>query len=488
MSDIQSTDSQSDVTPSKIPLVRTLASDTESLLRTLKESNDPTLLSGVIPSVTDSIPQTTNEETNSVESDIQTPEAFHVPVTLEVTDTPSDLILPTPTLSTEEVLKEVDAIPDEIEASPLPQPPELVEATAENNDEQLAPIPLNFTQFDEELENGSKAEKEPEAEAVNEAQTDIPVDGQALEIVEETQSIESEDSEGVPVPISIGGVVQNRDEVESHDEADDIDSDISQLQEEIRSLEIEISKIAKERMDVEAETAVLTRSKKEFEGKLALVRAREEEVSRMMLRIEEQERSTEDGEARRHLERERWNEAEKRYTVEVEKIALREQFDSILSQLHEREDQYIALSARERSAQERIGSLERKEKQQELRELLSGLSAEKGTIEEKLNELREHASEVKQILVSTETREHEIESDENTMTKQSSAQRSLSEDKEFAEKRFSLEKERHEIEVKRWEIEDQVKQVEKDILLTADTLASVTHKVEVTEKRLESLE
>jgi chromosome segregation ATPase len=223
----------------------------------------------------------------------------------------------------------------------------------------------------------------------------------------------------------------------------------------VEQLEKDIVLLDQKRASLEVETGALVSEQKQIEDALAPI-VKEEDGLRVALKeIEAREVSAKTKEDRRKAERERWAEEQKRRTIELEKLLIREKIEKILGAMKGKETLHQSIVDEEASIKKKIHELETEQKRMELNVKLDLITHTRGDAQLKLADITKEKMHIEEFLRETEVKERAIEGSEHDTEKKMTAAKTFQEERALAEARAVLEKERHGIEEARWRAEDQ---------------------------------
>lgn len=252
---------------------------------------------------------------------------------------------------------------------------------------------------------------------------------------------------------------------------------IASIPDEIATLEAEVKKIETDRRVVEGRTAKLFQDRVAIEAELApvLERVSAAEAALAIAEEEEHRAMSGDAEARRNAEAKRYACVEEKHAKDEEKWGMKARLEAVLAQIASEQAVYTELGKRERRIDDRIHTLEAEAERRRLSSDLAKIGAERGTAESKVNELIAERARVDLLLKELVTKEAAIES-QVAATNSGKANRSVTEEKAIAEARYRLEKERHDVEMERWKVEDAVASLHGTVADSEHALASVRAK------------
>lgn len=227
------------------------------------------------------------------------------------------------------------------------------------------------------------------------------------------------------------------------------------LAEQVSQLEKDIVLLDQKRASLEVETGALVSEQKQVEDSLAPIVKAEEGFRAALKEIEAREVSAKTKEDRRKAEQERWEEEQKRRTVELEKLVIREKIEKILSTMKGKETLHQSIVDEEASIKKKIHELETEQKRMELNVKLDLITHARGDAQLRLADITKEKMRIEEWLRETEIKEKAIEGNEHDTEKKMTAAKTFKEERALAEERAALEKERHDVEEARWRAEDQ---------------------------------
>ena len=261
------------------------------------------------------------------------------------------------------------------------------------------------------------------------------------------------------------------------------------FEEQIADLERDMKALGEKRKTIEAHTNKLFATRQTIEETLAPILKDAKDIGAEIARIEEAEKKTEMGsEARRGEEKKRWEAIEKSRTIDERKWKVKENLEGVLNDIKAEESAYQSASDEEASLRDRIQKLHVEAKRRDLKADLDKILGERGTAQEKLDELSAERASVEALLREAETKESKLEGEVADTAKKLSTAKSLGEERMLADSRYRLEKERHDVEEERWKAEDEMKHVGGDITDATKKLDEVKKREEDVKKRLDALQ
>ncbi len=227
------------------------------------------------------------------------------------------------------------------------------------------------------------------------------------------------------------------------------------LSEQVAQIEKDIILLDQKRESLEVETGTLTSEQKKIEESLAPVVKEEKDVRALLKEIESREMSAVAKADKRKAEQERFEQEKKRRTVEVTKLEIKEKIEKILSSISEKEVLHQSIIDEEIALKKKIHELEMEQKRIELNVKLQLITQTRGDAELALADITKEKTRIQTLLRETEVKEKTIEEHDHDLEQKLSVTQTLKEERALAEARTVLEKERHDIELARWDAEDQ---------------------------------
>lgn len=227
------------------------------------------------------------------------------------------------------------------------------------------------------------------------------------------------------------------------------------LHEQVLLLEKDIVLLDQKRESLEVETGVLSSEQKEIEDSLAPVTTEEEGLRALLKEIEAREMSATTKADKRNAEQERWEQEQKRRTVELTKLEIKERIEKILNAITGKEILHQSIVDEEALLKKKIHALEVEQKRIELNVKLRLIAQKRGEAELNLAEITKEKLRIAALLQETGVKEKTIEGSEHDTEQKMTIAQTFKEERALAEARATLEKERHGIEEARWKAEDQ---------------------------------
>jgi len=230
--------------------------------------------------------------------------------------------------------------------------------------------------------------------------------------------------------------------------------------EELLALKKEIEELHPKKEALAKKLASERASVVELEQTAQSVAEREDEIRSVLDRVTTNEHGATDPHERQKNERERWQHVEEWYAIEQEKWQSQDHLLETrrIIDVHQRE--LAALNMREMQLKGEIEEAGIEKDKERAEADLDVIVMERIKAEKKLKIAKEEEEKVAQKYDELREKEEDIEKKGEDVDSQLAAAKSLLEERGLAQKRYLLEKERHEIESSRWKAEEEMERTE----------------------------
>jgi chromosome segregation ATPase len=153
-------------------------------------------------------------------------------------------------------------------------------------------------------------------------------------------------------------------------------------------------------------------------------------------------------------------------------------------EMNGKEEEALSLVKREKDIDARVVWIDAEYKRREVRLKLAAVNQEKTTIESQRNILDNSIKRLKTALDEAEKNERRLGELKRSLAVKMPL--TVAEEEKLAGERFDIEKQMHDIELRRWNIEDEYKTASELFSKQDMAYLDVTHRVEVLESELKS--
>lgn len=280
------------------------------------------------------------------------------------------------------------------------------------------------------------------------------------------------------------GVAQTRDAVvPQHVSAKPTQSN-SDLDAEKQRLIGERAQIAGAKSAIEAALKSLLVDRQQADNQIKPIVSRENDLAREIDELERKEQGL-TGEVRRAVERDRWTKAEERRKVEQERLLIKKRLASVEGDVHAKEEEQVSLIKREKDIDARIAWIDLEYKRREVRMKLAEVNQEKAAVESHRTILDNGLKRLKASLEETEKNERRLMEEKRVLAVK--LPQTVAEEERFSQERFDIEKQMHDMEVRRWGLEDELKNAQEMFSKEDMTYLDVMHRAEALQGELKSL-
>ncbi len=255
----------------------------------------------------------------------------------------------------------------------------------------------------------------------------------------------------------------------------------------VAAAERDIEKVTVERKRLEERTSQLVRERKAIEDELDPIKQEQDEIDVRLGNVERSEHAAQTVAERRANEADRWEIVEERYQIELRLVKCRERLEAVADAIAKNETAYAELDKEEALLHKRIDTLEAEGKKRELKKTLEEATQTRKSVEEQSAKLGAERERIKELLLSLGQKETSLEAQTGKVGELEVGARSAAELRDLAQKRYQLEKERHETEAARWKAEDEIALIEVQYQDIADRLAKAEAKQVEIERKIRDL-
>ncbi len=245
----------------------------------------------------------------------------------------------------------------------------------------------------------------------------------------------------------------------------------------------ERAQIAGARSAIDESLKSLNVEKQNIDNQMKPLALREAQLANDIDDLERKEQGL-TGEVRRTIERDRWVKVEERRKVEQERILQKKRLVAVEGEMNGKEEEALSLVKREKDIDARVVWIDAEYKRREVRLKLAAVNQEKTTIESQRNILDNSIKRLKTALDEAEKNERRLGELKRSLAVKMPL--TVAEEEKLAGERFDIEKQMHDIELRRWNIEDEYKTASELFSKQDMAYLDVTHRVEVLESELKS--
>lgn len=231
---------------------------------------------------------------------------------------------------------------------------------------------------------------------------------------------------------------------------------INDFEKQLSALRVEVAKLAESRaalaVAVSEEHAIISN----LEQDLAPILERERAVMDTLHEVSLRERAASDPQERRLSEQSRWEHIGEWYAVEQEKWEKQETLDAQQKRTDAHREEHAQLTEKEQDVRLQIEQVELEKEKAELHTQLDEIVGSRVSTETQIDALDGKRKNALAQLQTVSKAEEDIERKEIEVEDLISSAHSLTEERTLVEERYALEKERHETESSRWNIEDEI--------------------------------
>jgi chromosome segregation ATPase len=280
------------------------------------------------------------------------------------------------------------------------------------------------------------------------------------------------------------GVAQTRDSASpQHVSAKPTQSN-ADLDAEKQRLIGERAQIAGAKSAIEAALRGLVVDRQQAENQIKPILARETDLAREIDELEHKEQGL-SGEVRRTVERDRWTKTEERRKVEQERLLIKKRLASAEGEVHAKEEEQVSLIKREKDIDARITWIDLEYKRREIRMKLAEANQKKSAVEAHRTILDNGLKRLKASLEETEKNERRLMEEKRALAIK--LPQTVAEEERFSQERFDIEKQMHDIEVRRWGLEDELKTAQEMFSKEDMTYLDAMHQAEALQGDLKAL-
>jgi len=246
----------------------------------------------------------------------------------------------------------------------------------------------------------------------------------------------------------------------------------------------ERAQIAGAKSAIEASLRGLMTEKQQAENQIKPILLRETQLAKDTEELEKKEQGLV-GEVRRQIERDRWTKVEERRKVEQERLLIKRRLVGTESEIHAKEEEQVSLIRREKDIDARIVWIDGEYKRREVRMKLAAVNQEKTTVEAHRTVLDNGLRRLKASLEETEKNERRLTEQKRSLAIK--MPQTIAEEERFSQERFDLEKQTHDMEMRRWSLEDELKRATELFAKEDMAYLDVMHRAEMLEGELKTL-
>ena len=256
-------------------------------------------------------------------------------------------------------------------------------------------------------------------------------------------------------------------------------------------LDVEKERLINERAQIVGAQSVMNErllaliaDKQDADNHIKPILLRETQLANEIDELERKEQGL-TGELRRTIERDRWVKVEERRKVEQERMLAKRRLIDSESEIHAKEEEKVSLVKRGKDIEARIVWIDGEYKRREVRLKLAEVNQEKSKIESHRAILDNGLKRLKTSLEETEKNERRLVELKRSLAIK--MPQNIAEEERFAAERFDLEKQMHEMETRRWSLEDELKHATELFAKEDMAYLDVMHRAEALEGELKSL-
>jgi len=246
----------------------------------------------------------------------------------------------------------------------------------------------------------------------------------------------------------------------------------------------ERAQIAGAKSAVEASIRSLINDKNQADNQIKPILLRETELAREIEELERKEQGLV-GEVRRTIERDRWTKVEERRKVEQERMLMKRRLVSVESDIHGKEEEQVSLVKREKDIDARIVWIDAEYKRRDARMRLAEVNQEKTKVESHRSILDNGLKRLKASLEETERNERRLMELKRSLAIK--MPQNIAEEEKYAQERFDIEKQMHDMELRRWSLEDELKNATELFAKEDMAYLDVMHRAESLEGELKAI-
>ncbi|OGZ05599.1 MAG: hypothetical protein A2845_04530 [Candidatus Lloydbacteria bacterium RIFCSPHIGHO2_01_FULL_49_22] len=236
----------------------------------------------------------------------------------------------------------------------------------------------------------------------------------------------------------------------------DITDTLAQYEKKLAALREEVSVLTRDRIALAAAVDEEHQMIFKLGQDLLPILVRERSVIEALKDISIKERSVTDIAERRTHEQSRWKQVEGWYAVEQEKWEKQETLEAQKQRTEAHRAEHVKLTEKEYALRTEIEQVELAKEKAELHAQIEVIVESRVSTEGQLDDLEEKREKAIAQFQTITQMEEGIEKKELEVEDLLTSAHSLKEERTLVEERYALEKERHEAEASRWNIEDEI--------------------------------
>lgn len=255
----------------------------------------------------------------------------------------------------------------------------------------------------------------------------------------------------------------------------------------IRKINLDIERSHERRVVIERDMSSLLHERKLIEQEYVPIKEELELLLGQIVVIEKKEHENGTTAERRVHEQERWKLIEKEYALRKKALAVQYKTQEIIRKIKDLEEEYQKIGKDEALLAKRVETIEVGIKAEGYRAQMRELISERAPIEEAFQQLTAERIRMEKLNEEISGKEKTIEGESDRILTE---ERSVSDAQaltQLIEKRYALEKERHEIEVSRWKLEDELSLLRDKISSHEAILARSKEEQETLEQKIAQL-
>ena len=275
-------------------------------------------------------------------------------------------------------------------------------------------------------------------------------------VKEEEKKVEEPVGETIPAKITADKEEKQQTPTipETHisvEELNTLKGDIVRIDSELKAFAAQKESILAKKDRVEKEKISHKTEVDTIKDRLTEKQKRENEITKRIVQIEQKETQTENRDERHTIEEERWKQEDMRADVARERLEIEGSYEKIITLIHEKEGEFTRAeeSLRELEHQTETRTKEKEEKRSKVR--LGEIENKKKEIEDIQVALLEEKRRLDRLHEDFESKEEQCLKERKLIEQEKEKATELADKKIFEEKILFVQKERREVEQKRWE-------------------------------------